>query len=159
MGAGQFGAGQGGAGMDPVYVAISPSPVLPPRAVKYDPSIKQYVLTDSNGNKIDVHPIDQIVATRLTVEQGSSASSPTLGQRIRKLWNRSQPDRYQQIALSECTRVLADLINAGDVKLLSVAVTLDPVNGARVVIPTYVNLRSPATNPRFPDQNATNLTI
>jgi hypothetical protein len=159
MGAGQFGAGAGGAGMDPVYLAVPPAPFTGPRAVKYDPSIKQYVLTDANGNKIDVHPVDQIVVTRLTVEQGSSASSPTLGQRIRKLWNRSQPARYQQIAQAECTRVLQDLINAGDVKLLSVSVTFDPVNGARVVVPTYVNMRSPLTNPRFPDQNAQSLAI
>jgi hypothetical protein len=154
MGIGQFGAGLGGAGQDPVYLPSPPAPVLPPRAVKFDPSVKQFLLFDENGNAIDVHPVDQIVALRLTTEQGQSASSPGLGQRYRVLFNAAQPVRHQDIALKETKRVLQDLIDAGDIKLLSVVLTTDPVNNAKVVIPSYVNLRSPKTDPRYPLANA-----
>lgn len=153
MGAGQFGCGLGPCGADPVYIPAAATPVLARRAVKYDPSIKQWVLLDASGNQIDVHPVDQMVAVRLTVEQGQSASSPTLGQRIRARINAAAPARHQQIALEECTRALQDLIDAGDVLLLSVVRSFDPVNGAVVFIPSYVNVRT--ADPRYPKQSAT----
>jgi hypothetical protein len=150
MGAGQFAAGAGGAGWDPVYIPAPPNPVLPPRAVKYDPSIKQFVLVDSSGNAIDVHPVDQIVALRLTTEQGQSASSPKLGTRIRALINGAAPAKHQQIARSEVLRVLKDLLDAGDIKLIDVVATTNATNGAVAFVISYTNLRDPLTDPRYP---------
>lgn len=157
MGAGDYGAGAGIAGADPVYIAPAVAPVLRPRAALYDPTIKQFVLTDANGNAIDVHPVDQMVAIRLTTEQGASGSSPTLGQRIRARFALAAPTRHLQIAFSEVSNTLSDLVAAGDVILVSVELSRN-VNGAQVVIPTYVNLRHPDTNPQFPLQNATSAT-
>ena len=159
MGAGQFGAGAGGAGQDPVYLAVPPSAVLPPRAIKYDPTIKQYVLRDANGNAIDVHPIDQIVVSRWTTEQGQSASSPLLGQRLRKLFAVTAPARKPQVANAEMQRVVQDLINAGDIRYLGTVLRVDPVNNSTVVVPSYVNLRDPLTDPRYPTQNALSVPI
>lgn len=153
MGAGSFGAGLGGAGFDPVYLPIPQQPVLTPRAVLYDPSVKQYLLTDSNGNKVDVHPIDQIVATRLTMQQGQSASRPDLGTRIRARFAQAAPVRHPQIAYQEVSAELADLISAGDVKLWSVQLLVTPA-GAEIVVPTYTNMRDPNTNPNNPSANA-----
>jgi len=155
MGLGDFTLGQGLMGHDPVYILVPPAPVLVPRAVKYDPSIKQYDLFDNNGNAIDVHPVDQIVAIRLTTEEGQSGSSPTLGTRIRKLCRAAAPPRHQQIALTECKRVLKDLLDAGDVKLISVVVSRNPVNGAEIFIITYLNVRALSVNPRYPQSQVT----
>lgn len=150
MGMGDYPMGLGLAGADPVYKPVPPALVLVPRAVKYDPSIKQYVLFDVNGNAIDVHPVDQIVAIRLTTEQGQSASSPLLGTRIRSLCRAAAQARHQQIAQSEVNRVLKDLIDAGDAKIISVVAQRNPINMAEIFIVTYVNLRAQLVNPRYP---------
>lgn len=157
MGAGQYGCGVGPCGADPVYVPQSPSPVVPPRAVKYDPSVKGFVLTDANGNAIDVHPVDQMVAVRWTWEEGVSASSPTVGQRIRARMAVSAPNKWLSIAVDEFNLAVADLVTAGDVKVLGVVQTVNPTNGAVVFVPSYVNLRDPNTDPRYPLANAQSL--
>jgi hypothetical protein len=151
MGAGDFPAGTGGAGIDPNYVPAVVAPFLP-RAVKFDPFLKQYVLTDVNGNLIDVHPIDQIVATRLTTEAGASASAPTLGTLLRAIVARQPAAKITQLAYNEVARVLADLITNNDILLVSVVADTH-TRGRNLFAVTYVNLRDPATSPRFPLNN------
>lgn len=153
MGAGDFSSGAGGAGLDPVYLPAPVSAVLPPRAVKYDPFVKQYLLTDANGNAIDVHPIAQIVAMRLTTERGVSASSPDLGTRIRRRFDAAAPTRHKQIAYDEVRATLADLIAAGDILFVGVTVTTDAFSRT-IVTASYVNLRDPDVDQRYPLQSA-----
>jgi len=157
MGAGQFGAGFGSAGVDPVYVPVSPSVVVPPRAVKYDPSVKGFLLTDASGNAIDIHPVDQMVAVRWTWEQGVSASSPSVGQKIRARMAQVGPSKWLAIAVDEFNQAVADLVAAGDVKVLGVTQAVNPSNNSIVFIPSYVNLRDPKTDPRYPLANAQSL--
>lgn len=154
MGAGDFPAGAGLAGADPVYLPVPPAPPLTPRAVLYDPSVKQYLLRDARGNAIDVHPIDQIVATRLTTQQGQSASAPTLGTQIRAKFALAGPARHQQIAYQEVASALSDLLSNGDVKLWSVSLQIDPSNLRELITAIYTNLRDPNTNPNDPSGNA-----
>lgn len=155
MGAGDFPAGAGIAGFDPVYLPVPAAAIVPPRAVKYDPSVKQFLLTDSNGNPTDVHPVDQIVALRLTSEQGQSKSVPGLGTRIRVRFQASPPSKRQQIAFDEVSTQLDDLIKAGDVLLVSVSVATN-LNATSVVVASYVNLKSPKLNQQAPLQSAVN---
>lgn len=139
--AGTFPAGFGPAGVTPVYKPLPATPLAVPRAVKYDPSVKGYVLTDNTGNIADVHPIDQIVATRATTEQGQSGSDLTLGQKILARWKFTFPDQKLAVATQEMNETFADLIEAGDISDLNVALSVN-VNGAKVVILKYHNLRS-----------------
>jgi hypothetical protein len=154
---GEFPMGGGTMGLDPVYKPDPPAPVVNPRATKFDPSIKQFVLVDANGNPVDVHPVDQIVAVRWTTQVGQSASSPLMGTRLRTLIQGAAPSRHQAIALAEFNRVVADLVSAGDIVVFGVGLTQDPLNGAEVYTPTYANLRDPNTNPRNPRLNAKSL--
>ena len=151
---GEFQMGMGNMGLDPVYRPNPPAAVPPPRAMKFDPSIKQFVLTDPNGNEVNVHPVDQIVAVRWTTQVGQSASSPQMGTRLRTLINGAAPSRHQAIALAEFNRVVTDLVSSGDIVVFGVGLTQDPLNGAEVYTPTYANLRDPNTNPRSPRLNA-----
>ena len=150
MGMGDFPAGSGPAGADPVYKPATALPVVGPRAVFYDPSIRQYVLTDASGRPLDVHPIDQIVASRTTSQKNQSTSSPDLGTRILARFKLAPPSRHPQIAYQEMASVLADLITAGDIQLLGVTLTVQPSNGAQIVIPNYINLRNPASSTLYP---------
>lgn len=140
--AGMYPAGFGPAGLVPPYVGPAVlAPVLP-RSVYYNPSTKQLQLVDAFGNAIDMHPVDQIVVIRLTTEQGASASVPALGQRIRARCAVAAPSKYQQIAQQEVTSELQDLIDAGDVRLVSVVQTKNSANGALAFVIAYRNLRN-----------------
>jgi hypothetical protein len=157
--AGTFPAGFGPAGVSPPYVSIPPSPLVPPRAVKYDPSIRQYVLYDNLGNLTDVDPVDQIVATRATVEQGQSGSNPSLGQRIRARWRIAAPSQKLAIAQQEIKTEFKDLTDAGDIAILSVVLKQNAA-GANVVVFAYKNTSSRiVTAPGSPQSGGIPITV
>lgn len=159
MGAGNFRAGAGIAGVNPVIRTAPLLPLVTPRAIFYDPSVRNYDPSVSDGQGGGIHPIDQIVATRLTIEQGTSASNPTLGMRVRARFNGAAPDQHQAIAQQEVQIALADLLAAGDVLVLSVVLATDPSNGAQGITVNYQNMRDPRVNPRYPAQNARSATL
>jgi hypothetical protein len=147
MGAGNYAAGLGPAGFDPPLV---PGFVLPPpplAAIYYDPSIRQYVLTDANGNPLSMDPIDQIVVTRWCTQQGQSTSDPGLGTKLKARFAAADPSKYQSIANDEFTSRVSDLVSSGDV-LVARVVYSRLISGANIVQGYYVNLRSQRTNPR-----------
>jgi hypothetical protein len=157
MGAGDFQAGAGPAGFDPVYVPATPSPPFLPRAPFFDPSINQFLTLDENGNPIDMHPIDQIVTLRLTTRKGQSKSATSLGTRLAIVCARLPAPKVLQTAYNEVRSVMQDLITNGDVLLLSV--TVKQLRGQNVFAVAYVNLRDPATNPRFPTSNKRSISV
>lgn len=149
MGFGSFGLGTSSFGADPVYVPSPAAAETYPRAVLYDPRVRQFVLVDQFGNNTDVHPVDQIVAIRLTSFEGQSASAPDLGTRLRNLSQGLTQDKAQTVAYQEVTRVLLDLLNAGDVVLVSVIADLSFYGRASYAV-TYVNTRDPNNSTRYP---------
>ena len=159
MGAGDFPAGAGGAGYDPPYVPPAPVPPFLPRASFFDPSINQFLGQDEDGTNIDMHPVDQIMALRLTTLQGQSKSLTTLGTRLGIICARLQTAKLPQTAYNEVKSVVQDLIDNGDVILVSV--TLDPASspGKNIFDIAYVNLRDPKTNPRFPLTNTRSVSV
>jgi hypothetical protein len=158
MGAGSFPAGYGPAGFDPAFVPdVRPAPFMP-RALVYQPTTQRFELFDKNGNQVDIHPVDQIVAVRCFIERGSSPSNPTLGDRLRALTARKDPRQVPQIALQEVRRLLGDLVTAGDIKVTSVYVD-QSIPGRKQFAITYVNLRDPTVNKLFPTPPATRLVI
>lgn len=157
MGMGDFPMGEGPAGADPVYLPAPSTPVLAPRAVFYNVALRQLQLTDDNGNAIDMDPIDQIVWSRTTPQQGSSASSPTLGTKILARFKLAPPSKHAQIAFQEMATVLADLIAAGDIQLNGVGFTTDPSTDAQIVIPNYTNLRNPNASSLYPTAASSSL--
>lgn len=159
MGLGEFPLGMGPMGADPVVLPPVVAPPFLPRAVWYDPTRKGFFLLDANGNATDVHPVDQIVALRLTMERGSSPSSPTVGTRIRARFASAPPQKYLGIAKSEVKNALQDLIDAGDITLLGVALSTNQSNGAQVVQATYVNHRDPRNSAISPQSNTVPFSI
>jgi hypothetical protein len=162
MPAGDYPAGQGPAGFDPVWVPTPPTPAFLPRAEFYDPFQKRFFLTQEDRlglpaatppTYIDMHPIDQIVALRGTTQKGQSKSATDLGTRIAAVCARQPSARVPQLAYQEVANVFADLIANGDILLLSVTADTS-VRGRNLFTINYVNLRDPSTNPKFPLANA-----
>lgn len=157
MGAGAFGAGTGPCGADPVYVPAPPPVLTLPAAALYDPAVKGFSV-QADGTVKPIHPVDQRVALLCFIARGSVPSAPTLGNRFRARIARVDPARIPAIALDEFTTVLRPLISAGDILLLSVT-TLSVAPGSVQVFIAYVNLRDPATNPRYPLANARRISV
>lgn len=159
MGLGSFPLGTSPLGLDPVYKPAPAAPPIGPRAVKYDPSIRQFVLVDALGNAVDVHPVDQIVALRLTTYQGQSPSEADLGTKLRQISASGlSAARAQDAANAEIARVLQDLTDAGDILLRS-TVSDFSVPGRAMFAVTYVNLRDPNNNKRYPTALAVNVGV
>ncbi len=156
MGAGSFPAGLGGAGYDVVYQPAAVAPAQSPRSLFYDPKIKQFVLVDANGSPMDVHPIDQIVAMRLTMYVGQSPSAVAVGTKFRAISSGFTPDRAQQMAKQEVDRVLRDLVQAGDVRVSAVSADVT-VRGRVQIAVTYVNMRDPRNSQRYPTTMVANV--
>ena len=148
MGAGSFPAGMGGAGVDPSYVPLSAPAYTPPRALMFDPRVRQFV-QNADGSMADVHPVDAQVVYLLFFEAKSSPSQPALGTRIRKRITRVNPKQIPAIVLDEVKTTLGKLIAAGDITLVSVTVDQNSP-GAVFYTVSYVNLRDPATDVRNP---------
>lgn len=157
MGAGDFPAGTGLAGFDVPYIPGTSTPFLP-RAVFFDPTTSQFYLQDEDGNYIDMHPIDQIVVLRLCTRQGQSKSLPSLGTRLALICARQPAQKVPQLATNEVKRVLKDLIDNGDILLVRVT-TDNHLRGQNIFKVSYVNLRDPATNIRFPLTNQQHVSI
>jgi hypothetical protein len=139
MGTGLFAAGLGRAGTDPVYVPAIATPPTLPAAVKWDPNARQWV-QNADGTMAAVHPVDQIVALRLTLEEGSVPSARSVGNNVRRRIARVAPARVPSIIADEVRLVLSDLIANGDVRVVSI--TVDQTMPGRVTFAvTYLNLR------------------
>jgi hypothetical protein len=150
---GDFPAGEGPAGVDPVYKPATPDAVVPAAAIFYDPSIRQYDPTTP------VHPVDQIVASRTTAQKNSSSSNPDLGTRLRARFALAPLSQHPTIAYQEMAGVLSDLIAAGDIQLIGVKFVIDPVTKRQTVMPNYRNLRTSGASPSAPFTGAPTLSM
>lgn len=157
MGGYLYPAGVSPAGRDPTVFLAPPPIVVTPRAVKFNPTTKQFVM-NADGQLADVHPVDAAVARILCIEQGSVPSQPSLGTRLRALTNRVDPRQVPNIALNEVKRALQPYIDRGDVLLVSVTADVS-TPGRTIFVVQYVNMRDPATNPTNPLPNATRVTF
>ena len=119
-----------------------------PQAMQFDPGLRQFV-QNADGSMASIHPVDQKVALALGIENGSIPSATSQGHKIRQLLNRLDPSKRPQVATQEVRRVLADMITAGDVILVLVAVDASRGDSTRVNV-TYVNTRLATYNPANP---------
>lgn len=158
MGAGDYGAGLGGAGFDPVLPASSPiTDAAPPLAVYFDLATKTY-LSNADGTLKGMHPVDQRVVLALGIEAGSLTGVPSQGHRFRSRLSRVPPATIPRIALDETRLALKNLLLAKDILLLAVE-TDTTVRGRVLIAVTYVNMRDPATNIRNPNLSARKLNV
>lgn len=121
MGAGDFAAGLGPAGFDPIESSTA-VPAEAAAALKYDASRKDFV-QDDDGRLEAVHPIDQQVALSVHLVQGTVSAVPSAGNTKRKVDSIGgkgfEADIRDRILTSN---PLARLITNGDVTVAAVLV-------------------------------------
>lgn len=150
MGAGNFPAGVGPAGLDPVYVATPTTPGTFPTALAFDPGLRGYV-QNADGTMKSIDPVDAEVALLLGIEQGSIPSAATLGQKLRAVLTRTPPSKQKAIATQEVLRVLGPLLNAASPTIALINVAVDSSGAKRGAISigiTYQNLTLRGSKPQ-----------
>ena len=141
MGFGNYGAGSGPFGADPVYVPASTA-AENPTASLFDLTAQAF------DRKRLVHPVDQMVAMLLYLEDGSVPSLKGLGSKVRERIARASEQKIPAIVDDEVRRVLKPLVDAGDVEILKI--TTETANRSTRVLyqVDYANLRLPVAKRR-----------
>lgn len=158
MGAGEFPAGFGLAGADPLNpVSDTIYGRAPARAIFFDLLTRRFVFDGSRAR--DMHPITQRAIFLIGIELGSVPSSPTVGNRFRKRLSRVPAAKMDAIALDETKVAWKALLDSGDIAILSVATDSKTQRGRVTIAISFVNLRDPKTDRRNPGLNAQALTL
>lgn len=145
MGAGDFPAGMGPAGFDPVVAPPPPRDAKLPSAIWFDGATRTF-LFDAQGRLVPIHPVDQSVALSILVELGKLSSAPTVGSSARRATGTTEAARLADVE----TRMRAAVkrrVDAGDIQIVAIVVT-SPVPGRTVARFRYLNLRIPGSQVR-----------
>lgn len=139
MGAGDFSAGVGMAGLDPVFSTKRKTRRLDV-ATFFDLSVRDAVLLE-DGRITAAHPVDQQVQMSFAIERGTLRSAPEIGHTLRQL----RRGNRQQVTQDFIARVLdaqpyAQLILEQKIEHLGVELTV-PASGAVFGFIKYRNLR------------------
>lgn len=145
MGAGEFDAGEGLAGEDPVPAFAQPRNVTPPVALLLDGRTLDFPL-DTTGLYRSVHPVDQEVALALMAKFGTIAGAPDTGNKLRLI--RKLGPRTKAEATNIVNEAIGALIAANDIKLLDLTIETRTPQGALLVAVSYQNLRLKPSQPR-----------
>src|SRR6266436_1896982 len=136
LGAGQFPAGTGPGGFAPQNAPAPGQIRLPPRAVNYDPQIRDF--TTTNGLYDAIHPVDQQVILALTIPLGSLKSAPTVGNTYHQV-NRLSGITLVNEAEDRTKLALKRLLNAQKIEIIRIDVDVR-VRGQFKVAVSYINL-------------------
>jgi len=134
---GDYEAGSGPAGFDPIAISTRPTAAAP-TALLYDLETRQTLL-DSNGYARSMDPVDQEVRFCIGVELGAFPSSPTTGIDLGRL-RRARSEAVQQVAVDAVNVALAGPLGRGDVRVDKVISSND--NGRIMLWVYYTNLRT-----------------
>lgn len=138
MGAGQFPAGIGPAGFDPVADPSPPRTTPELSALKFDGASRDWVML-ADGRYEAAHPVDQKVALSLLVELGTIASATNIGSKLKKIRPGGASMRAQVTDAINTSFPLSALLANGDVETDAIEIELT-TSGYNVAY-YYFNLR------------------
>lgn len=144
MGAGNFPAGAGPAGLDPLPPPSPPRDVSPPAALYFDGRTQGFPL-DAQGRYVGIHPVDQAVALALIVRLGTLGAVPEQGAAFRDI-RKITPSTGTQ-ATDMARIALAAIVQRGDITILDIQVETRRTMGAVLIAVSYKNLRTIPTKP------------
>ena len=142
MSAGEYGAGEGDAGEDPVADATAARDESPGRALYLDGASKAFAFSASEPTRLErLHPVEHRVGMALMVRLGRIASAPTVGNTLHEIPATltgaaltAEADRRVRLALSAP-------LAAGDVELRGVTAERARSGRLRVKVRFY-NVRA-----------------
>jgi hypothetical protein len=140
MPAGQYPAGAGPAGGDPIVPGSLLAPRNPPAAIYLDGASKD-ALVDPDGFWVEMDPIDQQVVTTFTTPKGSLKHAKEIGHEFRSMPRKTGKALDNELrARAARARPFADLLGKGVVTLDAVYITRQKTGESNIVI-QYRNLR------------------
>lgn len=140
MGAGEFSAGDGDAGEDPVAALSPASANTPPPAPYLDLGLRDYKL-NADGTTAAMHPVDQAAQWSFAVRRGTHKADPRVGH----TFFQSPPGLSGAAKQNDLTLRAQDafpfsrLIKAGQIEFVGVHVA-DPKKGETGIAVHYRNL-------------------
>jgi hypothetical protein len=140
MAAGDFPAGEGPAGLDPVLTSAPLERFLAGAARKYDPSIQDWA-SDDRGNHTAAHPVDQQMVTCLTMAAKSIRSAADQGSDFFGL-EYIDPQKQDVIVTRILERSVIHLTSTGRAQIISIVVQPDKDRNRTLAAVTYKNLET-----------------
>lgn len=144
-GAGDFPAGDGAAGYDPVAEPTAPRNVTAPRALLFQLNGFDFPL-DENGLYAEADPVDSFVQLNVGIVLGAIGTSPEAGNRLRRITHVGAPSTQREVEDAIRGR-LAERVTAGDVRIDAINYEARPFGGFKVEL-SYTNLRAQAERAR-----------
>lgn len=144
-GAGAYGAGIGPAGFDPIADPTAPRAVVAPAAILFQLNGRDFPL-DANGLHTSIHPVDQVVAIAVGVSLGMIGTSPSAGNRLRRITHVGAPSTRRAV-VDAIRLALADKVSAGDISIDGIDYEAKAFGGFKVAL-RYKNLRAAADRAR-----------
>jgi hypothetical protein len=142
MGAGDYPAGDGPAGLDPVQSVDARSGARAPAALRFDAETREFLIDESTeeyANFLESHPVDQGMSLSLLVRRGDVPAVPELGNELHRVTGTkstlaAQINRYVMNAYP-----LRDLVLAREIEVTSVQYSWSAI-GRLIVRVDYRNL-------------------
>lgn len=134
---GDFPAGEGPLGFDPVAPLVPPRRARPPASLLFDGATRDFPL-DKDGFYREIHSVDQRVALALLVTEGTIASASELGSRLRRI-DRVPRGVMKSTAINHVRRALSALVAERSIRIDAIEVET-PADGTLLVAVTYANL-------------------
>jgi hypothetical protein len=150
MGAGDYPAGVGPCGHDPIVTDQS-RVFVTPEALKYDGATKAFIQDATTGKLEACHPVDQKMAFGLLFRRGSIKGDIRIGNTFHEIQSVRNADIQQQLWDRARTAMpVSDVLLAGDAEILRIGYEERPHGGLTIVV-EYVNKRLKNSNPRRVD--------
>lgn len=150
MGLGQFPAGVGPYGFDPVPDPTPVTPATEMQSAYFDLGLRDVPL-DDDGNLKQMHPVDQAMQLAIGMRTGTFKARPTDGIKLAEL-QRLAPARRLATVITKVNAAANDLIKNGDVRIELVELIDQDVRGRLFFVVHYFNLRDPRALEREPQR-------
>lgn len=140
MGAGDFCAGDGDAGEDPVAPPSPASDNVPPAAAYLDLGSKNFLL-NADGTMASMHPVDQAVQWSFAIRRGTHKADQRIGHTFFQAPPLTGAAKQKDLeARAQDAFPFSKLIAQKDVQFIGVTVA-DPKKGETGIVVAYRNLR------------------
>jgi hypothetical protein len=146
MGAGDYPAGTGPAGHDPI-VTTQPRAFVTPAALKYHGASRGFLLDSSTGVLEACHPVDQKMAFGLLFRRGSIKGDRRVGNTFHLIESTHNADLEQQLwDRARTAYPVSEVLAAGDAVIERIEHEVREHGGLGIAV-TYRNLRLKDADP------------
>jgi len=135
---GDFPAGSGLAGLDPVTTSDAITYYPGGSARKYDPTIRDWS-SNATGDTAVAHTVDQQMITQIMMAKRSIQSAPSIGNSLSSITH-IDPIKHENLVTGMITRATQYLVDSSRVEIVKILVEIDEDVGRTLTAVSYKNL-------------------